>query len=1017
MTNDLNSSNKGVMQPLLPHENRKPTYKRRARIAFTVGALALFGTSCIYLSQRLPHDGSTYMQAQGILKTPSENVVPPGISFSSFQRGLDRCQAILDRSTAAINTTRRRHRNPRAAGYGQLLIRNGRLWLGDRYKHGDILIENGLIAAIDEDLVALNITKIIDAAGQVVTPGIIDMHSHMTVDSFPGLAGSDDTNEYTDPITPYVRVIDALNPTDPALKIVASGGITTSLILPGSANQMGGEAAVIKLRPVPTLSVEDMLIGSGVTEEDEEVLWRYMKMACGENPKANYGYLRNVMPISRLGEGYLFRKHFEEAQVLKRAQDDWCDVATRINQTSHGHTRLTEGFPESVRLESLVALLRGETKLNIHCYLPQDFEAMIHHSLEFDFEIAAFHHALSAWQVPEIIKRAKTNITIATFGDMWGYKTEALNTNVYAPQILAKAGIPVAFKSDHPVMNSRDVIHEAQKAYHYGYDEHLSLAAMTSVPANALGLGHRLGSIEVGKDADLVIWARHPLRLGARPKHVIVDGIELDFDKPWAKSAEELLNEGNKGHSLRKGNDKEKEPQVDAAQLPPRPSGSMKLEDHGLDNPISFDEACRSGVDSFVLRNIGNLYMSPKEIYEGDQALYVVVENGTIACAGPECDRNHVEWPHGGPVFDMNGGTVMPGIISSGVALGLMGIQMEASTLDGYVHHDLSDPQLGKKVVRAVDGIKMNSLRLQKAYRAGVTTSIPQPLADSELLNGLSVAFGTGAENTGKPTEMIDDNGGTLDSNDTIIKEETAIHFKIFHEGGYATGQTKMTVSQQIAAIRDLLASNVDQDTDDNVLARAAQGKLPVVIETHDKDEIASIVNMKHQLYERSGGKYAVQFVVLGGTEAHLVAEHLQRLDIPVILTPARCYPATWQQRQCLSGPPLTPETGLDVLLRHGVRVGLASTDPDNGDARNLIFEAGWNLAHNRRFTPADAVGLVTWNIADIFGLQDESIGTIRKGGRADFVAYNSSPFEFGSRVLMVHGGGRSGPFCFPKQI
>lgn len=120
----------------------------------------------------------------------------------------------------------------------------------------------------------------------------------------------------------------------------------------------------------------------------------------------------------------MFRRHFERANNLKRKQDDWCDAAERVKEMpkEKGPLRLSESYPEDLSLESLTALLRHRVNLNIHCYLPQDFEAMVHHSLEFDFEIAAFHHALSAWQVPEIIKRAKGNVTIATFADMWGYK-------------------------------------------------------------------------------------------------------------------------------------------------------------------------------------------------------------------------------------------------------------------------------------------------------------------------------------------------------------------------------------------------------------------------------------------------------------------------------------------------------------------------------------------------------------------------------------------------------------------
>lgn len=118
-----------------------------------------------------------------------------------------------------------------------------------------------------------------------------------------------------------------------------------------------------------------------------------------------------------MGEGYLFRKWFNNASKLKDQQDDWCEAAARLNASSHHHQdiRLSTPFPEDLELESLVALLRGDTKLNIHCYEPHDIEAMVRHSLEYDFEITAFHHALKAWKVPEVIKRAKGNITIATF--------------------------------------------------------------------------------------------------------------------------------------------------------------------------------------------------------------------------------------------------------------------------------------------------------------------------------------------------------------------------------------------------------------------------------------------------------------------------------------------------------------------------------------------------------------------------------------------------------------------------
>ncbi|CAO3609416.1 unnamed protein product [Cunninghamella echinulata] len=876
--------------------------------------------------------------------------------------------------------------------------------MGDSYLDGDILIENGLITKVGKDLVMNNddTVTILDAENKVVTPGIVDMHSHMGVYSLPGLDGNSDGNEMTNPTTPYVRVVDALSPIDPAIKTIASGGVTTSLVLPGSGNSMGGEAAVVKHRPLTTLSVYDMLITAGVDEdEDEEKIHRYMKMACGENPKTYYGGALNKMPMTRMGEGFLFRQQFEKARKLLRSQDDWCDAAERIQQSKQD-VRLSERFPENIEFESLVALLRGDVKLNVHCYLPQDLEAMVHHSLEYDFEIAAFHHALSAWQVPDIIKRAKSNITVATFGDMWGYKHEGWYQNVRAPNILSDAGIPVAFKSDHAVTNARDLMHEAQKAYHYGFDEHKALASLTSVPANALGIGHRLGSIEIGKDADIVIWERHPLRLGARPKKVIIDGEILDFRKSWFKDVEEVIDEK---YLMDDSHDSIKVNGDDATLLPERPTGSMRLEDHGLNNPIHMEEACSKNTESFVLRNIERLVMGPEEEYKRvhvDNAseklvtkdIYLVVEKNRVVCAGPNCSRQQFDWPTSSPVFDMDGATVIPGIVSSGVPMGLIEIQSEASTSDGSTSNDIDDENLYKSVTRAVDGIKMDGLHMRKAFMAGVTTTISQPIAGTEPLAGVSVAARIGVKST------------VLESKDIVLEEEAALHFVIEHG-------SKKPVSQQIAGIRKLLTNNMDGNETTNVFTRAAHGQLPVVVQVDDKDEIASIIQIKQQLKQQFG--YSVKFIILGGAEAHLVAMHLQGSSIPVILMPARCIPNTWSQRLCLPGHPYTKDTILDVLLRHHVQVGIASTDIDNGDARNLIWEAGWNLAHNQQFTFEQAVGLVTWNIADMFNL-DGKVGRIQLHQKADFVAYNGNPFEFGTKVLMVNGGGHQGPLCVNQK-
>ncbi|ORX60590.1 composite domain of metallo-dependent hydrolase [Hesseltinella vesiculosa] len=973
------------MKDSLPLLSTDRPRKRQRPWKTLVGGTALFAVCCFFLSRQLPtvniRTSSLVVETNKVTIQQDDRVVMPGISAASMDYGLHHCRRIHDQAHAHTNTTRRRHRNPRAGKSQATLITNAQLWVGDQFIQGDLLVENGLIQKVGTNLAAKD-AKVVDAQGRIVTPGIVDMHSHMGVYSLPALQGNSDGNEMVQPTTPFVRVHDAIDPTDPGIKIITSGGITTSLILPGSGNLMGGEAAVVKHRPVPTLSVYDMLVSAGLEKEDQEVAHRYMKMACGENPKNFYGPMVK-MPMTRLGEGYLFREQFAEASSLLRSQDDWCDAAEHLKQEGG---RLATPFPEKLALESLVALLRGQVKLNVHCYLPQDLEAMVDHSLEFGFEIAAFHHALSAWQVPEIIKRAKSNITIATFGDMWGYKREAWFTNVQAPNILTEAGIPVAFKSDHPVMNARDLVHEAQKAYHYGFDEHLALSALTSVPANALGLGHRIGSLKEGYDADLVIWERHPLRLGARPKQVMIDGDWMDFTKPWSKGSDDLVD---KEYLM---TERDAVPPVGDVTLPPRPNLTMRLEDHGTGNPVKMQDACGKDSHSFVLRNIGRLVMGPDQTYQGSQQdqLYLIVQNGTVVCAGHDCDRKQFEWPAGGPVFDVQGGVILPGLVSSGVPMGMMEIQAEPTTQDGLTNHDVNDAQLYKTIAKGVDGIKMHGLHMVKAFQGGVTSTISQPLMGAEPLAGVSVAVRTGVKNT------------VLDSEDAIIKEEAALQFTINH------GLPGPTISQQIASIRRLLLESVGKDEDKNVFARATRGELPVVIQVDNKDEIAAVIRLKQTLIKEGHDK--AQLIVLGGAEAYLVAGHLAHWKIPVLLMPARCHPILWPQRQCLPGHPFTKETGLDVLLRYKVTVGLASTDVDNGDARNLIWEAGWNLAHNDQFSFEEAVGLVTWNIGSMFGLKD--VGRLSVGGPADFVMYDGNPFEFGTRAMMVNGGAHEGPLC-----
>ncbi|CAG8532689.1 3998_t:CDS:10, partial [Paraglomus occultum] len=763
------------------------------------------------------------------LQTDSQHIlVPTGISRSNFRAGLEKCMAIMKKKPE--NTPKTTRHNPRAVpGTKSVLLKNGIILDGvGGVVHGDLLMKNGIIEGFGREIDEGEADVAIDVRGKFISPGIVDMHSHAGVYSWPYLRASMDLNESTDPVTPFVRTIDAINPSDPAFRIIASGGVTTMLIIPGSAEVMGGEGFVIKLRPVSTLSVQDMGIHANVDPGSERV-WRWMKMACGENPKNFFGNVGKGMPKTRLGEAWLFRKNFDAATKLKISQDNWCFTASRLNYNEE----MSSPFPEDLRYESLVALLRGDVRLNVHCYETMDLEAMIRHSYEFNFNITAFHHALDAYRVPDIIKRSRNQITIATFADLWGYKKEAFQASTESPKILAEAGIPVALKSDHPILNSQHLAFEAAKASYYGLSEPHALAAITSVPARALGIDHRVGTIAVGYDADVLVWNRHPLALGAYPLEVYIDGIPQFNTSP----------------SVLSGPTDEAYTFYNATRHSP------------VDNKERV-------VSSVIIKNIGKIFVGEESIMESTptSSLTITVNEGRIMCIGPDCSTTNTI---GYDVVDLQGGYILPGIIAAGSVLGLSEIEQERITQDGYVD-SFKSPDHPERIIRAVDGLKLGGKHLEKAYKAGVLTIISPPMAHKGVLVGVSAAFKSAGNS------VVDD------ENEVIAKAEVALHAQV---GTPYKDELITTVSGQIAFLRKALFDNLALKESLNFYALAAKGDIPFAVYTHSKDEIASLIRLKDEI-DGAGGK--LRLVIVGGAESYLLASHLAKRNIPVVVIPAR---------------------------------------------------------------------------------------------------------------------------------
>jgi imidazolonepropionase-like amidohydrolase len=340
----------------------------------------------------------------------------------------------------------------------------------------------------------------VDATGKFITPGIIDSHSHIALD--------DDVNEATSPIVPHMMMKDAFNYTDKQIYYALAGGVTSALLLHGSADMIGGQAIVIKTKY--GLSRDEMLFPNAP---------RSIKFASGENPKRVYGS-RNTLPSTRMGNFAVQRAALQEAREYMRDWDSYDEKVKTGDKDAKPPKR-------DLKLEALADVLRGKLLVQIHCYRADEFLTEMAMAREFGYKVRAFHHGLEVYKVAD--KVAAEGVGLATFADWWGYKIEAWDAIPWNAVISMREGVRVAIKSD-----SNDYIRrlnqEAAKTMRYGgATEEEALKMITINAAWILGVEDRVGSIEAGKDADLVIWDRHPLSSYARAEKVFIDGT-LFFD-------------------------------------------------------------------------------------------------------------------------------------------------------------------------------------------------------------------------------------------------------------------------------------------------------------------------------------------------------------------------------------------------------------------------------------------------------------------------------------------------------
>ena len=372
---------------------------------------------------------------------------------------------------------------------------------GEPIEGGTVLIEDGKITAVGAGLAVPEGARVIGAAGSWVLPGFVEAHGHVGVhEEAEGWAGQD-TNEMTDPVTAQVRALDAINPADLGFRDAVSGGVLAVNVNPGSGNPIGGQTVALKSWG---RTVDEMLLRqpSG------------LKSALGENPKRVYGE-RQKTPSTRLGTAAVIRSAFVDASNYLR----------KIDEEQRKPEAERKGVDRDLKLEALGMVLRREIPWRQHCHRADDIATAIRIADEFGYNLV-IDHGTEAHLLADILADRGTPVIIGPLFTSRS-KVELRNRSLANPGKLARAGVTIAITTDHPVVPIHFLCHQASLAVKEGLDHDTALRALTINPARITGIADRVGSIEPGKDADLVIWSGDPLDVLSRVQRALLNGTEI----------------------------------------------------------------------------------------------------------------------------------------------------------------------------------------------------------------------------------------------------------------------------------------------------------------------------------------------------------------------------------------------------------------------------------------------------------------------------------------------------------
>jgi len=829
-------------------------------------------------------------------------------------------------------------------------------------QNGTIVMRGGKIAALGANVSIPSGAEVIDGTGMFVSPGIIDCHSHIAADSI---------NEGGTTVSSMTGIEDVFDPTDVDIYRDLAGGVTAANVLHGSANPIGGKNYVIKLRWGRTRAEEFAFEGA----------MPGIKFALGENPKRRGGGAgapagtQPRYPGTRMGVEYVIRDAFTRAKAYQKEWQEY-DRRKKAGESIVAPRR-------DLQLEPLVEILEGKRLVHAHSYRADEILMLLRVADEFGFKIATLQHVLEGYKVAKEI--AAHGAGASTFADWWGYKIEAIDAIPYNAALMTRKGVVTSVNSDDAEL-SRHLNTEAAKSIKWGgLSEDEALALVTINPAKQLRVDNRAGSLEAGKDADVVVWNHHPLSTYAIVNRVYIDGQKYYDREDDQKRMTELAREKESLVDAEKGERRgptTTEPPASAATngataAPPQAAASTPT---GTAGQASAIRTLTRGV--LAITNARIVPVTRPAIERGT----IVMRDGIIESLGA-----NVAVPSGAQVIDASGAEVYPGLVDAQTTMGL------------------EDPGAGN-YSDANEFLDFNpQLRAQVAFH---NDSEAIPIARANGITTIGVTPGGGI--LGGQIAVMDLDGYTWEESTVASSAGVAFQFPRLGGGGGRGGgrggpppdRSYEDLKKERDAQLDRLARLLD---DARAYAKAAgpNRQRDLVLES-----LVAVVDRRQPLVTRVNNELEIRdaiafadragvrlVIVAPPAEAAIAAPLLKEKNVPVILRDVLTLPS----RQDL--PHQASYTAAATLAKAGVLFAISV--PSDTNARQLPYHAaeavGWGLPRE------EALKAITINAAQILGVGDR-VGSLEPGKIANLFIAKGDPLEARTTITHVVIAGRDVP-------